>query len=137
MLTNLSQQQLNEFIQSPNPTILQLQLISQSNKQDQELSYACYLAGIKKNFRTIGLSAKQFVKVEKLLEQSDSKRTDVRRIHIKYTKDQPLGYKLEKLAAQVSSINSNKISQDFELSYIDVEERQERQDHNGFMNKLE
>ena len=34
-----------------------------------------------------------------MLEQSDNKRTDVKRIHIKYTRDQPLGYKLEKLKA--------------------------------------
>ena len=70
---------------------------------DKEMSYACYLQGIKRHFRTIGLSTKQIMKVEKLIEQSDNKRTDVKRIHIKYTKDQLLGYKLEKIGNQASS----------------------------------
>ena len=64
------------------------------------MSYACYLSGLKKHFKTLGLSNKQFLKVEKMLEQSDNRRTDVKRIHIKYTRDQPLGYKLEKLPKQ-------------------------------------
>ena len=51
------------------------------------MSYAGYLPGFKKHFRTLGLSTKQSMKVERMLEQSDNKRTDVKRIHIKYTKD--------------------------------------------------
>ena len=72
------------------------------------MSYAGYIAGLKKHFRTIGLSAKQFMKVERMLDQTDNKRTDVKRIHIKYTRDQTLGYKLEKITA-ASQNNSPKL----------------------------
>ena len=33
-----------------------------------------------------------------MIEQSDLKRQDIKRIYVKYTKDQPLGYKLERLS---------------------------------------
>ena len=70
------------------------------------MQYSCYITGIKKHFRTIGLNAKQIVKIEKLIDQSDTKRADVRRIYIKYTKDQPLGYKLEKMAVDSAAVKS-------------------------------
>ena len=49
--------------------------------------YSCYMQGVKKHFRTIGLSKNEYSKVEKLLEQTDSKRADVRKFNVKYTKD--------------------------------------------------
>ena len=61
--------------------------------------YACYLTGLKKYFKAFGLSTKQQAKIEKLIDQNENKRTDVRRIHVKFTKDQALGYKLEKLTS--------------------------------------
>ena len=101
MLSNLSLQQLNDFIQmQPNPTVLQLQLLTQGNSQlEKEMQYSCYLSGIKKYFKATGLSVKEYAKVEKLLDQSDSKRVDVRRFNVKYTRDQPLGYKLQKMGS--------------------------------------
>ena len=51
------------------------------------MQYSCYVQGLKRHFKTIGLSAKQFAKVEKMIDQNDNRRTDVKRIHIKYTKD--------------------------------------------------
>ena len=54
---------------------------------EKDLQYSCYVQGLKKHFKTIGLSTKQFAKIEKFIDQSDNKRTNVRRIHIKYTKD--------------------------------------------------
>ena len=37
-----------------------------------------------------------------MIEQSDLKRQDVKRFYVKYTKEQPLGYKLEKLGEGVA-----------------------------------
>ena len=83
--------------------MLKLQLLNQENtgsiggNADKDMQYSCYVHGLKRHFKTIGLSAKQFAKVEKMIDQSDNKRTDVKRIHVKYTKDQTFGYKLEKM----------------------------------------
>ena len=37
-----------------------------------------------------------------MIEQSDLKRQDVKRFYVKYTKEQPLGYKLEKVGEGVA-----------------------------------
>ena len=62
MLSNLSAQQLNEIVcgeKSANPTMLHLQLLNLTNKQlENDLQYSCYISGLKKHFKTIGLSAK-------------------------------------------------------------------------------
>ena len=109
MLSNLSAQQLNEFLENTtSPTLMHLQLLSQTSAhQEQQMQYSCYVAGIKKHFRTIGLSKIQYTSLEKLIEQSDLKRQDVKGIYVKYTRDQVLGYKLEKLGVAVSQESLN------------------------------
>ena len=61
-------------------------------QQDKELYYSAYVSGVKKFFRQLLKSSKQAQRIEKHIDNSDTKRADVRRIFIKHTKDQPLGY---------------------------------------------
>lgn len=98
LVSNLSQQQLNDLLTSQaNPTTLQLQILNQTNLlPDKEVYYSCYVQGVKKHFRTLGFPEKLQSRIDKWIEQNDSKRQDVRRIHVKFTRDQSLGFKLEK-----------------------------------------
>lgn len=51
------------------------------------MKYQCYITGLKKHFRTIGLSQKQISVLDRLLEQSTIKRSEVRKIHVNFSKD--------------------------------------------------
>ena len=47
-----------------------------------------------------------------MIDQSDLKRQDVKRFYVKYTKEQPLGYKLEKLGEQNNPKAPVEVAQD-------------------------
>ena len=61
---------------------------------NQEQYYSCSLHGIKRYFRSKNLTSKMINKIEKALDASDTKRQDVKKVYIRYTREAQLGYKL-------------------------------------------
>lgn len=77
------------------------QIYDHSNEKEQYFS--CHLPGMKAYFRQFKetISPEKLQKIDKELEQSESKRVDIKRVLMRFTKDQMIGYRLDQLQGQV------------------------------------
>lgn len=57
--------------------------------------YSVYIPGIKKFMRQQKPFSKMIKQIEQELDRSDTKRSDLKRKEIKFTKEQAFGYRLE------------------------------------------
>ena len=75
------------------------------HQAEKELYYSCYIQGMKaylKSNKTNKLAPKQLKRVDAELEQSESKRSDIKRVLMRFHKDQQKGYRLDVKQALVA-----------------------------------
>ena len=64
---------------------------------EKETFYSCYITGMKAYFKAMKktLTPKMLLRIERELEQSDTKRSDIKRVLLRFDREQQLGYRLE------------------------------------------
>ena len=69
----------------------------QVENNEKELFYSCYIPGMKSYFKgmTKKLGIKKVMKIERELEQSDTKRLDLKRVLLRFEKQHMLGFRLD------------------------------------------
>lgn len=68
------------------------------HQADKELYYSCYIQGMKaylKSTKGTKLGPKQLKRVDAELEQSESKRSDIKRVLMRFNKESQKGYRLD------------------------------------------
>ena len=66
---------------------------------EKELYYSCHLPGMKAYFRSFKklLAPGKLQKIEKELEHSDTKRADIKRVLMRFNKEQMIGFRLDQV----------------------------------------
>ena len=64
---------------------------------EKELYFSCHLPGMKAYFRQLKniFAPDKLAKIEKELEHSDTKRADIKRVLMRFNKEQMIGFRLD------------------------------------------
>ena len=93
MLANVQGNPLSNNSGLPNPAPGQLY----DHTSEKELYFSCHLQGMKAHFRAFKnkIAPEKLLKIEKELEHSDTKRADIKRVLMRFSKEQMIGFRLD------------------------------------------
>ena len=78
-------------------------MILQQHPADKEMFYSGHIPGIKAFFKSKKKKwgQKKIEAIDSALEHSDTKRSDIKRVMMRFNKEQMMGYRIEHTAGQL------------------------------------
>ena len=96
MLANVQGNVLN-FKTQTNNTMVPTSVFPNQAQNEKEHFHSCYIQGMKAYFKSMKVKPEKMARIERELEHSETKRSDIKRIFIRFHKEQMLGYRLEQM----------------------------------------
>lgn len=64
-------------------------------ENEKEHFHSCYITGMKAYFKSLKVRSEKMARIEKELDHSETKRSDIKRVLMRFQKEQMLGYRLD------------------------------------------